>query len=37
VKLAMDGEPTAVRVRFTAAEPGARVFTFESRHVRVSW
>ena len=28
VKLAMDGEPTAVRVRFTAAEPGARVFTF---------
>ncbi|MFL6279184.1 MAG: glutamine amidotransferase [Vicinamibacterales bacterium] len=28
VKLAMDGEPTAVRVRFTAAEAGARVFTF---------
>jgi uncharacterized membrane protein len=28
VKLAMDGEPTAVRVRFTAADAGARVFTF---------
>jgi uncharacterized membrane protein len=28
VKLAMDGEPTAVRVRFTAAEAGPRVFTF---------
>src|SRR4029078_8427167 len=28
VKLPMDGEPAAVRVRFTAAEAGARVFTF---------
>ncbi|MBW8895208.1 MAG: hypothetical protein JF613_03360 [Acidobacteria bacterium] len=28
VKLPMDGEPAAVRVRFTAADPGPRVFTF---------
>lgn len=28
VKLPMDGEPAAVRVRFTAADPGARIFTF---------
>jgi uncharacterized membrane protein len=28
VKLPMDGEPAAVRVRFTAADAGARVFTF---------
>jgi len=28
VKLPMDGEPAAVRVRFTAADAGARIFTF---------
>jgi uncharacterized membrane protein len=28
VKLPMDGEPAAVRVRFTASDPGPRVFTF---------
>jgi uncharacterized membrane protein len=28
VKLPLDGEPAAVRVRFTASEAGARVFTF---------
>jgi uncharacterized membrane protein len=28
VKLPMDGEPAAVRVRFTAADAGARVFKF---------
>ena len=28
VKLPADGEPAAVRVRFTASEPGARVFKF---------
>jgi len=28
VKLPMDGEPAAVRVRFTAADAGPRVFTF---------
>jgi uncharacterized membrane protein len=28
VKLPADGEPAAVRVRFTAADPGARVFRF---------
>ena len=28
LKLPMDGEPAAVRVRFTAADAGARVFTF---------
>ena len=28
VRLPADGEPAAVRVRFTAAEPGARVFRF---------
>jgi uncharacterized membrane protein len=28
VKLPMDGEPAAVRVRFTATEPGSRLFRF---------
>jgi uncharacterized membrane protein len=28
VKLPVDGEPAAVRVRFTASDPGPRVFTF---------
>jgi uncharacterized membrane protein len=28
VKLPVDGEPAAVRVRFTASDPGARVFRF---------
>jgi uncharacterized membrane protein len=28
VKLPIDGEPAAVRVRFTASDPGARVFRF---------
>jgi len=28
LKLPMDGEPAAVRVRFTAADAGARIFTF---------
>jgi uncharacterized membrane protein len=28
VKLPMDGEPAAVRVKFTASDPGARVFRF---------